>query len=190
MSKRGWIGLAALALALSVVAAGCGGGGGNKSGNAGGGSTNAAQNVKGTVSFVAVWTGPEQQSIQAVFKGFKQKYPNVTVKYKAAKDPGQVITTAVQGGNPPDVAALNSPGLMKGFIDQGALKPIDFAKSDVQSNFSPDWVKFGTVNGKLYGLFFKGANKSTVWYNVHAFKNAGVKTPKTWTALLKAGQTL
>jgi ABC-type glycerol-3-phosphate transport system substrate-binding protein len=190
MSKRGWIGLAALALALSVVAAGCGGGGGNKSGNAGGGSTNAAQNVKGTLSFIAVWTGPEQASIQAVFKGFKQKYPNVTVKYKAAKDPGQVITTAVQGGNPPDVAALNSPGLMKGFIDQGALKPIDFAKSDVQSNFSPDWVKFGTVNGKLYGLFFKGANKSTVWYNVHAFQNAGVTPPKTWDDLLKDAKTI
>jgi ABC-type glycerol-3-phosphate transport system substrate-binding protein len=181
--------LAALAVALSVVAAGCGGGGSSSNNNAGG-TTNSAQNVKGTLTFIAVWTGAEAQSIQAVFNGFKQKYPNVTVKYKGAKDPGQVITTAVQGGNPPDVAALNSPGLMKGFVDQGALKPIDFAKSDIQQNFSPDWLKFGTLNGKLYGLFFKGANKSTVWYNVHAFKNAGVTPPKEWTDLVKDAKTI
>jgi ABC-type glycerol-3-phosphate transport system substrate-binding protein len=46
------------------------------------------------------------------------------------------------------------------------------------------------VNGKLYGLFFKGANKSTVWYNVHAFKNAGVKPPKSWSSLLSTAKTI
>src|SRR6266545_4052476 len=188
MNKRAWMGFAAVALALSVVAAGCGGGG--NEGECGGGTTSANENVKGTASMIAVWTGAEAAAMQAVLNGFKAKYPNATVKYKGAKDPGQVISTAVQGGNPPDVAALNSPGLMKGFVDQGALKPITFAKSDVSSNFSADWVRFGTVNGKLYGLFFKGANKSTVWYNVHSFKNAGVTPPKDWSALLKAAKTL
>jgi ABC-type glycerol-3-phosphate transport system substrate-binding protein len=178
-------GTIALALALSLVAAGCGGGGGSKKSEGGGKSE-----VKGTISMIAVWTGPEGQAIQAVLNGFKQKNPKVTVKYKSAKDPGQVITTAVQGGNPPDIAALPSPGLMKGFVDQGALKPIDFAKSDISSNFSADWLKFGTVNGKLYGLFFKGANKSTVWYNVHAFNDAGVKAPKEWSDLLKDAKTI
>ena len=128
--------------------------------------------------------------MQAVLDGFKAKNPDVTIKYKSAKDPGQVLTTAVQGGNPPDMAALPSPGLMKGFVSQGALKPIDFAKSDISSNFSADWVKFGTVNGKLYGLFFKGANKSTVWYNVHAFKDAGVTPPKEWSELLTDAKTI
>jgi ABC-type glycerol-3-phosphate transport system substrate-binding protein len=184
MSKRAWLVLAALALVLALVAAGCGGGK-KKSSGSGGGSK-----VKGTLSMVAVWTGAEGQAIQAVLNGFKAKNPDVKINYKSAKDPGQVLTTAVQGGNPPDIAALPSPGLMKQFVDQGALKPIDFAKSDISSNFSPDWVKFGTVNGKLYGLFFKGANKSTVWYNVHAFKNAGVTPPKEWSDLLKDASTI
>ena len=52
----------------------------------------------------------------------------------------------------------------------------------------PSWVTLGTFNGKLYGLVFKGANKSTVWYNVSAFKNAGVKPPKTWPAAADGGQ--
>ncbi|HEY8845914.1 MAG TPA: ABC transporter substrate-binding protein [Candidatus Limnocylindrales bacterium] len=187
MSKRGWFVLTAIALGLSLVAAGCGG---SSKKSSGGGGTTAAAQVKGTISMVAVWTGPEGAAIQAVLNGFKAKNPGVTIKYKAAKDPGQVLTTAVQGGNPPDIAALPSPGLMKGFVAQGALKPIDFAKSDISSNFSADWLKFGTVNGKLYGLFFKGANKSTVWYNVHAFKNAGVTAPKDWKDLLASAKTI
>src|SRR5207247_10791593 len=87
-------------------------------------------------------------------------------------------------------AARPSPGLMKDFANRGALKPITFAKGTVASNFSADWLRFGSVNGKLYGVFFKGANKSTVWYNVHAFKNAGVTPPSDWATLIKDGKTL
>jgi alpha-glucoside transport system substrate-binding protein len=146
--------------------------------------------VSGTVTMLAVWTGPEGDSIKAVLKGFKSKYPDVTVKYKSATDPGQALSTSVQGGNPPNIAALPSPGLMKDFANRGALKPITYAKGAVAKNFSKDWVRFGTVNGKLYGLFFKGANKSTVWYNVHAFKDAGVTPPKEWSELLGDAKTI
>jgi len=139
---------------------------------------------------VAVWTGAEGQAIQAVLDGFKAKNPDVTVKYKSAKDPGQVLSTAVEGGNPPDLAALPSPGLMKDFVNRGALKPIGFAKSAISSNFSKDWIDLGTVNGKLYGLFFKGANKSTLWYNVKSFNDAGVKPAKSWDQLIKDAKTL
>ena len=112
------------------------------------------------------------------------------MKYKGAKDPGQVISTAVQGGNPPDVAALNSPGLMNDFVGQNAVKPLEFARAVVAKNYNPDWVKNGVVNGKLYGVFFKGANKSTVWYNTHAFEDAGIEPPTTWEQLLSDGDTL
>jgi alpha-glucoside transport system substrate-binding protein len=189
MTKRGWFALAAVMSVLAFVAAGCGGD--DKDSKGGGGDTTAAaEKVSGTVTMLAVWTGAEGKGIQAVLDGFKEKNPDVTVKYKAAKDPGQALSTSVQGGNPPDIAALPSPGLMKDFADRGAIKPIDFAKSDVSANFSEDWVNFGTVDGKLYGLFFKGANKSTVWYNVHAFDDAGVEPPEGWGDLLDAGQTI
>jgi alpha-glucoside transport system substrate-binding protein len=158
-------------------------------GNAGKASPANAK-VSGTVTMLAVWTGAEGASFKAVLDGFKKKNPDVTVKYKAANDPAAALSTAIQGGSPPNVAALPNPGLMKDFAGRGAVKPITFAKSTVAKNFSKDWVKFGTVKGKLYGVFFKGANKSTVWYNVHSFKNAGVKPPKSWSALLTAGKTL
>ena len=80
---------------------------------------------------MAVWTGAEQAAFQAVLDGFTQQNPDVKVNYTAAGDqlPTQ-LSTAVQGGNPPDIAALPQPGLMTDFVKKGALQPLDFAASE------------------------------------------------------------
>ena len=147
--------------------------------------------VSGSIAVTGVWTGQEEQNFQAVIDGFTKANPDVKVKYTSSGDQTPtVLSTAVAGGNPPDLAAVSQPGLMKDFASRGALKPIDFAKGVIAKNYTPSWSTLGSVKGHLYGLFFKGANKSTVWYNVKAFKNAGVKPPATWPALLKAAKTL
>jgi ABC-type glycerol-3-phosphate transport system substrate-binding protein len=127
----------------------------------------------------------------AVLAPFEKKNPGIKIKYTGAGDNvAQIVSTAVQGGNPPDLAQLPQPGLLRDFAKRGALKPITFARKQIAKNYAPVWLQLGSVNGKLYGLFFKGANKSTVWYNVHAFKSAGVKPPATWTAFLKTAKTI
>ncbi len=147
--------------------------------------------VSGKISVIAVWTGEEQKNFEAVLAGFHKKYPDVDVKYTSGGDnTPTILSTAVQGGNPPDVAALPQPGLLRDFAKKGALKPITFAKGTISKNYAPVWLGLGTVNGKLYGLVFKGANKSTIWYNVKAFKQAGVQPPKTFDQLIKIAGTL
>src|SRR4051794_29047214 len=147
--------------------------------------------VSGTITVMAVWTGEEQKSFQAVISGFKKIAPKVTVKYQAAgSDLPTVLGTAVQGGHPPDIAALPQPGLMADFAKRGKLKPITFAKANIAKYYAPVWAKLGTVNGKLYGIVYKGANKSTVWYLPKAFSNAGIKPPATWQQLLTDAGTL
>jgi alpha-glucoside transport system substrate-binding protein len=149
------------------------------------------QGVSGTISIIAKWTGAEQDSFMAVLEPFKTANPDVTIKYQGAGDnTPQIVSTAVAGGNPPDMATLPQPGLMKQFAQSGKLKPITFARGIVAKNFAPDWIKIGSVNGKLYGLFFKVSNKSTVWNNTKSFKDAGVTAPKTWPQFLRAGSTV
>jgi len=188
--RIGVLGVAVIALCLT--AASCGGSKKSSSTSAststGGGG---GGNVSGSVSITGVWTGPEQKSFQAVIDGFKAKYPKVTVKYQATGDnTPTVLSTAVTGGNPPDLASVSQPGLVKDFQKKGALKSLDFAKSVVAANYPPDFIKLGTINGTFYGLIFKGANKSTVWYNVHSFTDAGVDAPNTWDDLLTGAKTL
>lgn len=186
--------LSTLALVPALAVAGCGGGD-DQSASTGASTATAtpagSSDVSGTVQTTAVWTGAEQRSFNAVLDGFRKQYPNVTVKYNSGGDQlPTVLSTAVEGGNPPDIAVIAQPGLVQEFADKDALKPLDFAKDTISKNYSPDSIKLGTFNDKLYGLFFKGANKSTMWFNQHSFEDAGVQAPGTWEEFLQAADTL
>jgi ABC-type glycerol-3-phosphate transport system substrate-binding protein len=148
--------------------------------------------VSGSVSFDGIWTSSTgQKQFADVIKVFNKKFPKVKINYKpVGNNLPTVLSTAVAGGHPPDMADIAQPGLIQQFASQGKLKPITYARPVLAKNFAPGWLKLGTFNGKLYAFVFKAANKSTVWYNVPAFKAAGVTKPKTWTQLLAAGKTL
>jgi len=56
------------------------------------------------------WSGAEQKHFQAVLDAFQKKFPGVKVKYTSAGDNvPTVLSTAVAGGNPPDLASIASP---------------------------------------------------------------------------------
>jgi ABC-type glycerol-3-phosphate transport system substrate-binding protein len=186
--------LAALLVVAALALAACGS---KKASNStttssgGTSTTSGSTNVSGSIKIVGVWTGAEQQHFQAVLNGFKAKYPNVKVTYRSTGDnTPTVLSTAVAGGNPPDLASVSQPGLVNDFQKKGALKNMDFARSTVLANYPADIEKLGEIGGHLYGLIIKGANKSTVWYNVKAFTDAGVKPPTTWADFLTAAKTL
>jgi alpha-glucoside transport system substrate-binding protein len=154
-------------------------------------STKSGAASASKVSIVGVWSGDEQKSFEAVLKGFMAKNPGISVSYKSTGDnTPTVLSTAVAGGNPPDLASVSQPGLVNDFQKKGALKNIDYAKGALRVNYPPDIAKIGVINGHVYGLLIKGANKSTVWYNVAAFKNAGIKAPTTFPQFLAAAKTL
>lgn len=156
-----------------------------------GGAGAGQQAVSGKVSMIGIWTATEQQSIKAVIAGFHKKFPGVTVSYTSAgNDTPTVLKTRLAGGKPPDVAAVGQPSLVREFAQKGQLKPLTFAQGVIRANYGPNGIALGSVKGKLYGLFFKAANKSTIWYNVKAFKDAGVTPPKTWPQLLAAARTI
>jgi alpha-glucoside transport system substrate-binding protein len=183
----------ALAIPLVFLAAGCGKKNSSSSSNTNtsSGTTSSNSSIKGSVTFDGIWTGAEAASFAKVIAAFNQQYPNVKIKYKpVGNNVPTVVGTAVAGGHPPDMADIAQPGLVKQFATQGHLKPITYAKSAIAANFAPVWQQLGTVNGQLYALVFKAANKSLVWYNVPAFKAAGVSAPKTWTQLLSDAKTL
>jgi alpha-glucoside transport system substrate-binding protein len=161
------------------------------SGVAGAQKAQATRAVSGSITFDGIWTGAEAKSFGGVIKAFNKLYPNVKVNYKPVGDNlPTVVSTAVAGGHPPDMADIAQPGLVKQFVQKGALKPINYSRGVLRKYFSPAWIALGTFNKKIYGLVFKAGNKSTVWYNVHAFKNAGVTPPATWPQLVKDASTV
>jgi len=176
-----------VALIASVAACGGGGGGTSSASSSGGG-----QNIGGSVTVWAKWASTEQADFQKVLDGFSSK-TGVNAQYQSKGDNlPTVLSTAVAGGAPPDVAILPQPGLLHDLVTKGALKPIDSVVGDViNSDFNSVWKDLGSDGGKLYGVYFKGANKSTIWYNVKTYQSAGItSSPATSSDWLKDIGTL
>jgi alpha-glucoside transport system substrate-binding protein len=183
--RHRWLVLTLIVGALAFVAAGCGGD------DDGGGSAEGSEDVTGNVSMMAIWTGTEQENFQTVIDAFNELYPNVSVKYTSGGDNlAPLLSTAVQGGNPPDIACIAQPGLMADFVSQDALQSIDDLRPDIVDNFGEAVADVGAIDGTQYAVMWKASNKSTVWYNVADFEEAGVDPPETWEDLNTARDTL
>jgi ABC-type glycerol-3-phosphate transport system substrate-binding protein len=195
--KRG-AGLMAVVSMVGVLLAGCGGDDGGSvsasrvtDGNYCGGDAPPA-NGQG-LEVAAVWSngGEEQQNFQAVLDEFTKATGSKVTFTSTGDDIATVLGTRLQGGSPPDVAMLPQPGLLNELGRNGSLKPIeDVAGPIVDEFYASIWRDLGTVNGTLYGVWFKAANKSTVWYNTSVFEDAGVEPPKTWENFEKVAQTI
>ena len=182
----------ALVMALSVLAAGCGGDDDEEGAEPTGATdTDGGEAVSGEISVMSTWSGPEQASFEAVIDGFTEQNPDVDVTYDSAGDAlPTVLSTAVEGGSPPDVAVVPQPGLVQQYVERGALQPIDFAQETIAENFTESVIEVGTFEDQLYAVLFKASNKSTYWYNVQAFQDAGVEATEDWEEFLANAETV
>lgn len=143
------------------------------------------------ISVAAVWTGPEQANFVKVLKEF-EKRTGATVTFVPAQDPiVNFLGTKIAGGQPPDVAMIPQVGAIKQAVEKKWAKPVGAeAKAQLAKNYSQVWQDLGAVDGAQYGVYFKAANKSLIWYNAKAFENAGASEPKTWKDFLATAETV
>ncbi|MFF4039284.1 ABC transporter substrate-binding protein [Streptomyces sp. NPDC001816] len=167
------------------------------SGDTSGGATASGSGVTlpklngASLEVAAVWTGTEQANFKKVLAEF-EKRTGAKVTFVPAQDPIiNFLGSKIAGGQPPDVALLPQPGAIKQAVDKKWAKPLGpDALKELQKNYSQGWQDIGKVDGKQYGVYYKAANKSLIWYNAKAFENAGAKEPKTWQELLTAAQAV
>jgi len=188
--------LAAGVLAVSLAACGGGDDDEDKSGDEGrGGGTPGTVTLPKldgeTLEVAAVWTGAEQKNFKQVLAEF-EKRTGAKVTFVPAQDPIiNFLGSKIAGGAPPDVALLPQPGAIKQAVDKGWAKPLGAgATKELGKNYSQGWQDIGKVDGKQYGVYYKAANKSLIWYNAQVFENAGASEPKTWDELLTTAQTV
>jgi len=144
-----------------------------------------------TINVVALWTGDEQSKFEDVLAEFQRLTGAEIIYSPTPENLATVLGTRVEGGNPPDVVALPNPGLLQDFARRGFLVPIDDAAGDlVDQYYAPVWRELATVDGKLYGVWYKAANKSVVWYNVNIFEEVGVEIPTTWEEWMAAAEAI
>ncbi|MFD7135423.1 ABC transporter substrate-binding protein [Streptomyces sp. NPDC059894] len=144
-----------------------------------------------TLSVAAVWTGAEQANFKKVLAEFEER-TGAKVTFVPAQDPiVNFLGSKIAGGQPPDVAMLPQPGAIQQAVEKKWAKPLGAeAKAELAKNYSQGWQDIGAVDGTQYGVYFKAANKSLIWYNAQVFENAGATEPATWDELLTTAQTV
>lgn len=173
-----------ISLTLLLGATACGGG----EVTAGGGDK--ALNGQ-TITVAGVWSGNEQKNFQKVLDAFTQTTGAKTRFVSTGDNVSTVVGSKIEGGDAPDVVLVPQVGVLQQFAKKGWLEPLSkTAEKSVDSDYAAVWKTYGSVDNTLYGLYFKAAHKSTVWYSPQALTQAGVKPPQTYDQMLQAGHTV
>jgi len=151
---------------------------------------------------LSIWvenTTGNKKTFSEVLGRFESKHPDVVVKPEVMTwgDLTQKLTTTFAAGRGPDVVHL--PNTIWYYADKGLVRNIDsyvnkWGKID---KFILSAIKGSKWNGHYYALPFI-ADCTEIFYNVDAFKKAGLETPNqyykkgkwTWNTLLEIAKKL
>lgn len=178
------------ALGLSLALAACGGGSSSTNDPAAaGGSSSASAECADYTQYgdlagktVTVYTGivtPEDTPHIDSYKPF-EKCTGATIKYEADKAFEAQVLVRAKAGNPPDLAIVPQPGLLKQLVATGkVVEAPEQVSKNVDEFWSKDFKNYGTVDGKFYAAPLGANLKSLVWYSPAEFEEKGIEIPKT-----------
>jgi multiple sugar transport system substrate-binding protein len=169
---------ALLACSLALVA-GCG-----DSGNTGGAS--GAETGATLTMYAFSSSAAEDAVLRKAIDDYNAKGRN-TVELKILPEYETALTTALAGGEPPDVFYVND-NKVPDFGKNGVLEPIG-DKVDNPSDFYDTLRESFTYQGTYY-CPPKDFSTLQLVYNTADFANAGLKPPTTWDELTAAAKAL
>lgn len=177
-NRRTLAGLASGTAALALVLAGCGDG----DGDGGGGDTGE----------LTVWImEPGNPEVQATIDGFGDDFEaerdgvTVNIEYVPWPDAHTQLTTALAGGQVPDVAELGNT-MTPEFAEAGAFAPVE-APEGVE--YVAGLAQSAEVDGATYGYPWYAGARALI-YRTDVFDEAGVDVPETWDDVLAAGEAI
>lgn len=144
-----------------------------------------------TVTLLSQWVEAEGDNFEATLADFEQR-TGIEIAYDGISDYETVLNVRVEGGDPPDIAQLAQPGLMREFASAGHLVELtEFMPEETLQEDYPAWIDLTRgEDGGIYGLFFRANGKSIVWYPPAAFSDAGYEVPETWDDLMALSQQI
>lgn len=101
---------------------------------------------------------------------------------------GDDISTAfgARSTRRPDIVMLPQPGLVPRHLRSLEPIPDDVA----ERGRARLWAELLVHDGSTYGVPFKTAHKSAVWYRPSVFRKVGVEPPRLWSEWLAVNRTL
>ena len=137
------------------------------------------------VSIQTQWTGGEGEGFAAAIKDF-QAATGIAVQVDSIGSSHEtVLKTRIEGGSPPDMAALAQPTGVLAYAKDG--KVIDVASfmdpAKLKADF-PSTIGLTSEGDHIWSIPTKADVKSMIWYPPKAFAAKGYTVPKTWDELV------
>ena len=139
----------------------------------------------------AIWTGAEQERFTKVLEAFEADTGADITYTPAGDDMAVFLEGRIARRGAPDVAIIAQPALLRKLAGDGNLVALGSdAEAVVDESFDPGLKEALSVDGELYGVPFKTANKSLLWFNKTVLDDAGVEPPGTWEEFQETAQTV
>ena len=159
---------AALMVLIAAAMSACVGGG-------------ASDNSDGdTIEVFGPWRGADADRFAEVLAAFEDE-SGLDVRYVgSANFVVDLQRRTGEGNDPPDVAIVPQPGLIRQLAIDEHIVPLGADVSDaVVENFGVDSAPFGSVDGALYAIPYRITIKSLVWYQPALFAARGWSVPES-----------
>ena len=148
----------------------------------------------GSADVLGVWGDEELTKFKDMVKPWEDQTGG-TVEFTGTRDLTAILTSRVEGNNPPNIAIPAEIGLFRQFAAEGKLASLaDLGIVDlVQSTYPQGFVDLGTEGGTPYAFFMKADTKGTIWYNPKVFAANNWKpltADSTWDDLMTLSTTI
>ena len=129
----------------------------------------------GTADVLGIWgSGDELARFEAMVAPWELATGG-RMAFTGTRDLTPLLTTRVEGGNPPDIALVPELGTLRDFAREGelvSLSALDL-QDEVRANYPQAFLDLGTVDGTLYAVIMKADTKGTIFYNPKVFAANG-----------------
>jgi alpha-glucoside transport system substrate-binding protein len=141
--------------------------------------------TSGVVRVAVSWSDAELAAFQLVLNGFRKQSQYEVDVIPLGDDIADAVTSQVNGK--PDIVMLPRPGLIVPNLSRIAPLP--------PGAWHPRWLSDGWQDNVWhadvpYGLPFKVANQSALWYRQDVFDALHLNPPTTWSQWLDVNDTL
>ncbi|NPA90076.1 MAG: carbohydrate ABC transporter substrate-binding protein [Chloroflexi bacterium] len=138
------------------------------------------------------WTaGGEREAADAMFKVFKEKYPDVEIVENPVAGGGGVshrvvLQARLSAGLPPDTWQTLGGAELKSYVDGGYLEPLDdlYAELKYKDVIPQPLYNAVTIEGHPYSVPLNMHIQNILYYNKKLFDELGLTPPTTYDELM------
>ena len=174
----------ALLILVALLVAACATAPADSAGGEGEAAAPAAAGER-SVSVLGAMSGTDMERFLESLVPFEEE-TGIDVVYETSTDFNQTLLVRSEGNNLPDIAMFPQPGFMAELARDGVMVPLEdvLDMNAYRENYEQGWVDLASVDGEVYGVWYRASIKSLVWYPVPEFEEAGYTIPESYDELL------